>query len=134
MLPTVAPALRAHLNDAEADRRDQRRAHARLGLPDPRMAAARVVLAVCEVEAGQRPVAQLERVCHHTLYHALAARIRRGGGPAVTSRSLVDALTQEHTPGLVQVVVLVRRGPRVAAIALELDAAPGHWQVVELQY
>jgi Family of unknown function (DUF6459) len=103
MLPSVTPALRAHLDPAEADRRDQRRAHARAGLPDPRMAAARVVLAVCEVEAGQRPVAQLERVCHHTLYQALTGRIRRGGGPAVTSRSLVDVLVQEHTVGLVQV-------------------------------
>jgi hypothetical protein len=52
----------------------------------------------------------------------------------VTSHSLVDVLTQEHTVGLVQVVVLVRRGQRFAAVALELDAAAGHWQVVELRY
>jgi hypothetical protein len=31
-------------------------------------------------------------------------------------------------------MVLVRRGPRITAVALELDAAPGHWQVIELQY
>jgi hypothetical protein len=61
MLPTVAPALRAHLDPTEADRRDQRRAHTRPRAARPRATAARVVLAVCEVEAGQRPLAQLER-------------------------------------------------------------------------
>ena len=52
----------------------------------------------------------------------------------MTSRSLVDVHLQEHTPGLVQAVLLVRRGGRVATIALELDVAPGHWELVELQY
>jgi hypothetical protein len=77
---------------------------------------------------------QLEQVCHHNLYQALLVRVCRSGGPAVTSRSLVDVHLQEQVPGQVRGVVLVHRGDRVAAIALELDAAPGHWQLVELQY
>jgi len=134
MLPTVAPALRATLTPAEFDDRDATRARARAGLRAPAAAAARFALALCEVEAGMRPAAQLERACHHTLYDRLAARVRRDGGPAVTARSLVDVVTQEQTPGLVDAVVLLRRGPRVAAVTMRLDAAPGHWQVVELQY
>jgi Family of unknown function (DUF6459) len=98
------------------------------------MAAARIALALCEVEAGQRPFAQLERVCHHTLYQRLAAGIRRAGGPAPTTASLVGVVTQEQVAGLVEAVVLIRRGHRVAAVALQLDAALGHWQVIELQY
>jgi len=128
MLPIVAPALRARFTPAELDDRDATRASARAGLPAPAAAAVRFALALCEVEAGMRPAAQLERACHHTLYERLATRVRRDGGPAVTTHS------QEQTPGLVDAVVLLRRGPRVAAVALRLDAAPGHWQVIELQY
>jgi hypothetical protein len=134
MLPTIAPALRAQFRSAEANHRDHQRAHARAELADPQVAAARIALAICEVEAGHRPITQLERVCHHSLYQTLLARVRRSGGPAVTSRSLVDVHVQEQVPGLVHGVVLVHRGDRVAAIALEMDGAPGHWQLVELQY
>jgi hypothetical protein len=134
MLPTVAPALRASFEPTELDARDQARARVRDGLPDPARAAARFAVALCEVEAGMRPAGQLERGCHHTLYEELAERVRRSGGPAVTAHSLIDVITQEQTSGLVDAVVLLYRGPRVAAVTMRLDAAPGHWQVTELQY
>jgi hypothetical protein len=135
MLPTAAPALRANFEPTEFDARDQVRAHrARAGLPAPARAAARFAVALCEVEAGMRPAGQLERACHHTLYEKLAERVRRSGGPAVTAHSLVDVVTQEQTAGLVDAVVLLRRGQRVDAVTMRLDAAPGHWQVTELQY
>jgi Family of unknown function (DUF6459) len=134
MLPTAAPALRAKFEPTELDTRDQAREHARDGLPAAAGAAARFATALCEVEAGMRPAGQLERACHHTLYDTLGERVRRSGGPAVTARSLVDVITQEQTPGLVDAVVLLHRGQRVAAVTMRLDAAPGHWQVTELQY
>jgi Family of unknown function (DUF6459) len=135
MLPTAAPALRANFEPTEFDARDQTRAHhARAGLPAPAGAAARFAVALCEVEAGMRPAGQLERACHHTLYEKLAERVWRSGGPAVTAHSLVDVITQEQTPGLVDAVVLLRRGQRVDAVTMRLDAAPGHWQITELQY
>jgi Family of unknown function (DUF6459) len=134
MLPTAAPALRASFEPTELDARDQARAHTHGRLPDPATAAARFAVALCEVEAGMRPAGQLERACHHTLYEKLAEQMRRSGGPAVTAHSLVDVVTQEQTPGLVDAVVLLHRGPRVAAVTMRLDAAPGHWQVIELQY
>jgi hypothetical protein len=77
---------------------------------------------------------QLERVCHLSLWPKLAGRLRRSGGPAVTVRSLVRVITQEHTPGLAEVTVLVRRGGRVVPVAMRLDGAKGHWELVELQY
>jgi hypothetical protein len=134
VLPTAASALRATLEPAELDARDQARPHARAGLSTPAGTAARFAVALCEVETGMRPATQLERSCHHTLYEKLAERVRRSGGPAVTVHSLVDVITQEQTPGLVDAVVLLRRGPRVAAVTMRLDAAPGYWQVTELQY
>ena len=134
MLATAPPALRAEFTPRELDTRDAMRAAASAGLPSPAWAARRFAMALCEVEAGLRPAAQLERACHHTLFQTLEQRVRRSGGPAVSTHSLVDVITQEQLPGLVDAVVLVRRGPRVAAVTMRLDAAPGHWQVTELQY
>jgi len=134
MLPTAAPALRATLDPRELDSRDASRAQASTGLPAPSKAAVRFALALCEVEAGMRPAAQLERACHHSLYEKLEERVRRSGGPAVSVHSLVDVITQEQSQGLVDAVVLLHRGQRVAAVTMRLDAAPGHWQVTELQY
>jgi hypothetical protein len=134
MLPTAPPALRAEFTPKELDSRDARRDAASTNLPSPAWAARRFAMALCEVEAGMRPAAQLERACHHTLFQTLEGRVRRSGGPSVSTHSLVDVITQEQLPGLVDAVVLIRRGPRVAAVTMRLDAAPGHWQVTELQY
>jgi hypothetical protein len=41
---------------------------------------------------------------------------------------------QELQPGLVDAVVVVRRGQRVAFIALRLEAVSGRWEVIELLY
>ena len=38
------------------------------------------------------------------------------------------------TPGLAEVTVLIRRGGRVVPVAMRLDGAKGHWELVELQY
>jgi len=134
MLPIPTPAIRARIDRFERATRDDARAQARAGLPDPERAAASVALAVCEVEAGMRSFGQLERLCHPSLHACLAARVARSGGPMVTATSLLRVITQEHTPGQVEAVAVVRREHRAAAIALHLDAAPGFWQVVELQY
>jgi hypothetical protein len=134
MFPIAAPAVRATFEPHELDTRDAARPHARAELLAPSRAAVKFAVALCEVEAGMRPAAQLEQSCHHTLYEKLAERMRRSGGPAVTAHSLVDVITQEQTPGLVDAVVLLRRGQRVAAVTMRLDAPPGHWQVTELQY
>ena len=72
-----------------------------------------IALAICEVEAGLRSPLQLEELCHWTLWPKLSALLRRSGGPAVPVGSLVRVIAQEHTPGLAEVTVLIRRGGRV---------------------
>ena len=52
----------------------------------------------------------------------------------MTARSLVRVIVQEHTPGLAEVTVLVNRGGRVVAVAMRLDGAKGHWELVEFQW
>src|SRR6266508_1306573 len=98
MLPYATPAIRAQLDPYEDTERDTLRAAARRRLDSPAPAGARIALALCEIEAGMRSPLQLERLCHLTIWPKLAERLRRSGGPAVTGRSLVRVIAQEHTP------------------------------------
>jgi hypothetical protein len=91
-------------------------------------------LAICEVEAGLRSASQLERVCHHSLWQAVADRLQRAGGPPVSATSVLRVGVQELQPGLVDAVAVVRRGQRVVFIAMRLEAVPGRWEVTELLY
>jgi hypothetical protein len=47
---------------------------------------------------------------------------------------LLRVRLQEVTPGLIEAVAVVSRGSRVEAIAMRLDGADGHWEIIELQY
>jgi Family of unknown function (DUF6459) len=134
MLPYAIPAICAHLDIWEERERDTLRTRARQQLGSPAQAGARIALAICEVEAGLRSPLQLEQVCHLSLWPKLAERLRCSGGPAVPVGSLVRVVIQEHTPGLAEVTVLVRRGGRVVPVAMRLDGAKGRWELVELQY
>jgi hypothetical protein len=97
-MPTAA--LRAQLSDHDLTQREQHRPHARRGLPDPAATARAIALAICEVEAGLRSASQLERVCHHSLWQAVADRVQRAGGPPVSATSVLRIQVQELTPGL----------------------------------
>ena len=131
-MPT--PALRAQLSDHDFTLRERRRPASRRGLPDPAATARAVALAICEVEAGLRSASQLERVCHHSLWQAVADRVQRAGGPPVSVASVLRVQVQELTPGLADAVAVVRRGQRAVFIALRLEAVPGRWELVELLY
>jgi hypothetical protein len=134
MLPYATPAITAQLDIWEERERDTLRSRARQQLGSPARAGARIALALCEVEAGLRSPLQLEELCHWTVWPKLSARLRRSGGPAVPVGSLVRVVAQEHVLGLAEVTVLVRRGGRVAPVAMRLDGAKGRWELVELQY
>jgi len=134
MLPYASPAIAAQLGHYEERERDTLRSIARQQLGSPARAGARIALAICEIEAGLRSPLQLEERCHLTLWPKLSQRLRRSGGPAVPVGSLVRVVAQEHTPGLAEVLVLVRRGGRVVPVAMRLDGAKGRWELVELQY
>jgi hypothetical protein len=62
------------------------------------------------------------------------ARLQRAGGPPVSGASVLRLHLQELQPGLVDAVAMVRRGKRVAFIALRLEAVPGRWELIELLY
>jgi len=94
MLPYATPAIRATLDPYEDTERDTLRAKAHRRLGPPAAAGARIALALCEVEAGMRAPLQLERLCHLTLWPKLSERLRRSGGPAVTTGSLVRGVSQ----------------------------------------
>jgi Family of unknown function (DUF6459) len=129
-----ATLLRAHLSDQELLRRQHARLAARRTLPDPAVTARTLALAICEVEAGLRSASQLERICHPSLWAAVANRIGRAGGPPVSAASVLRVQAQELQPGLVDGVAVLRRGQRVVFIALRLEAAPGRWELIELLY
>jgi hypothetical protein len=134
MLPYATPAIAAQLDPYEERERDTLRTSAGHHLGSRAWAGARIALAICEVEAGLRSPLQLEQRCHLTVWSKLSARLRRSGGPAVPVGSLVRVVAQEHTPGLAEVLVLVRRGGRVVPVAMRLDGAKGRWELIELQY
>jgi Family of unknown function (DUF6459) len=75
-----ATLLRAQLSDHELLRRQHIRPAARRTLTDPAATARTLALAICEVEAGLRSASQLERICHPSLWAAVANRIGRAGG------------------------------------------------------
>jgi hypothetical protein len=91
-------------------------------------------LAICEVEAGLRSASQLERICHPSLWEAVADRVQRTGGPPVSGSSVLRVQVQEDTAGLVDAVAVVRRGQRITFIVLRLEAVAGRWELIELLY
>jgi hypothetical protein len=131
-MPT--PLLSAHLTHQELAQRQQARAGVRPTLPDPAVTARALALAICEVEAGLRSASQLERICHPSLWDAVANRIQRAGGPPVSGTSVLRVQVQELASGLVDAVAVVRRGQRAVFMALRLEAVPGRWELIELLY
>src|SRR6266540_3193727 len=101
----------------------------RVGLPPPATIAGGIAMALLEIEAGCRSVAQLERVCTPELWSVLEPTVRRRGGPFPTGNALIRVHCQENTPGLADAVAVVRRGDRVQAMAMRLDAGGGRWVV-----
>ena len=73
-----AALLCARFTDQELALRKQARTGVRPLLPNPATTAWALALAICEVEAGLRSASQLERICHPSLWAAVADRIQRG--------------------------------------------------------
>jgi hypothetical protein len=90
-----AALQRAHFTDKELALRTQARTGVRGTLPDPAATARALALAICEVEAGLRAASQLERICHPSLWDAVANRIQRAGGPPVSVASVLRIQVQE---------------------------------------
>lgn len=124
-LPTAVPA----------DEDDERpRTPADL-LPPARPVAHALVQGLLEVLAGVRPVSQLQRSTTPELFAqlelAVHARPRSTGTRPVTG-AVRSLHVQEHADGVAEVCATVRRGQRMAAVALRLEGLSGRWTCTEL--
>ena len=113
---------------------DAARRTARRSLSGPAFVMRSVAMALLEIEAGSRSAEQLERRCDADLWERIDHRVPRRGGAFVTGTALLRVMCQEHTPGLADGVAVVRRGQRVNAIAMRIDARDGRWMVTELDF
>ncbi|ADP84025.1 Rv3235 family protein [Pseudofrankia inefficax] len=95
----------------------------------PGPAATIVVRAIVEVLAGVRPVAHLAGWATPQLQTAL----ERFGGQ-YPGRSMVRSIRiSEPRAGVAEVVAVISRTDRVAALALRMETTDGRWQVTALQ-
>ena len=104
-------------------------------LPPVRPVAQALVQGLLEVLAGVRPVSQLQRGTTPELFAQLE-QVVQGRPRAVGARPLTGALrslhVQERPDGVAEVCATVRKGPRMAAVALRLEGLHGRWTCTEL--
>ena len=110
----------------------------RTELPPARVFGARLVQHLSEVAAGERPLTQLapylSRAVYHRLERQLATTIRGSGAAGADNRANVRSVhVCEPADGVAELAAVVRRGSRMAAIALRLEGVDGRWQCTALQ-
>jgi Family of unknown function (DUF6459) len=110
----------------------------RSALPPPRIFGARLVQSLVEATAGERPLAQLSPYLSRTVYHRLeryfAGTVRGSGQVGQDNRSSIRSVRVfEPADGVAELAAVVRRGGRMAAIALRLEGVDGRWQCTALQ-
>lgn len=105
--------------------------------PEPGAWVARLVQAVVEVLAGDRPLLQLMRWLDLSVYEHLAEHLtNRAGRLPGTRPGPVQAVRSVHLceprTGVVEAAVVVGSGARVRAVALRLEGAGGRWRCTRL--
>ena len=104
-------------------------------LPPARPVAHALVQGLLEVLAGVRPVSQLQRGTSPELFAQLE-QVVHGRPRAAGARPVTGAVrslhVQERPEGVAEVCATVRRGSRMAAIALRLEGIGGRWCCTEL--
>lgn len=108
-------------------------------LASPRPWASRLVQAVVEVLAGDRPATQLARWTAAGVYYEVqrmatrAARERAVFGRRPAAEVVRSLHVSEPAAGVAEVCALVERGGRVRALALRLEGLDGRWQCTALR-
>ncbi|TDU88415.1 hypothetical protein EV138_1959 [Kribbella voronezhensis] len=109
-------------------------------LPDPQAWASKLVQAVAEVLAGDRPISQLVRFTDSIVFGELNRRVRLLGlTTTATARGSKErsSIRSVHvsTPAteVAEVAAHVRYGERSRAIALRLEVHRGRWICTALQ-
>ena len=104
-------------------------------LPPARPVALALVQGLLEVLAGVRPVGQLQRGTTPELYAQLEQVVHsrpRETGSRPGTGAVRSLHVQERADGVAEVCATVRRGQRMAAIALRLEGLGGRWTCTEL--
>jgi hypothetical protein len=106
-------------------------------LPSPKVFGGRLVQALSEATAGERPLAQLSPYLSRAVYHRLerhfASTVRGTGSSGQDNRANVRSVhVCEPSDGVAELAAVVRRGGRMAAIALRLEGVDGRWQCTAL--
>jgi hypothetical protein len=96
---------------------------------NPGPAATIVVRAIVEVLGGVRPATHLAGWATPSLQAAL----ERFGGRYPGRTTVRSIRVTEPRPGVAEVVAVISRGDRVAALALRMVTANGRWQATTLQ-
>ncbi|MDX6201518.1 MAG: hypothetical protein QOJ83_1018 [Frankiales bacterium] len=107
-------------------------------LPSAKVFGGRLVQALSEATAGERPLAQLSPYLSRAVYHRLerhfAGTVRGTGSVGQDNRANVRSVRVcEPSDGVAELAAVVRRGGRMAAIALRLEGVDGRWQCTALQ-
>jgi hypothetical protein len=117
----------------------------RAQLPEPRAWGGRLVQALVEVLAGDRPAGQLVRWTSSEVYDDVTAlvpmpsRPRPGRralppGAGLPARAAVRSVhVTEPADGVAEVAATVTRGRRTTAVALRLEGLDGRWQCTALE-
>ena len=117
----------------------------RAQLPEPRAWGGRLVQALVEVLAGDRPAGQLVRWTSSAVYDDVTALVPVGAPrepglrarPPGTRRPARAAVRSVHVTepadGIAEVAATVSRGRRTTAVALRLEGLDGRWQCTALE-
>ena len=104
-------------------------------LPPVRPFAHALVQRLLEVQAGLRPLGQLQRDTTLELFDELAGRLGAGrpaSGPRPTRRDVRSLHVQERADGVAEVCATVRQGGDAAAPALRLEGRSDGWRCTAL--
>jgi hypothetical protein len=105
------------------------------GLPDPRIAARRLLVALLEVRSGQRPLRQLGAYLSPAVLLGLQTELARVPGPSDSGRPAVlkSVHVCEPADAVAEISAVICSGSRHRAIAARLEGTAGHWRCVRMQ-
>lgn len=134
--PAVIPVTDEDLDDDEREQRaDALARRTSAALPAPRRFAHALLQRLVEVQAGVRPLGQLQRDLTFAAYEALEqhySATERTPGPRPTSRAVRSVHVQARPEGVAEVCATVERGSRLVAVALRLEGRDGAWRCTDL--
>jgi hypothetical protein len=107
----------------------------RAALPDPQAWTMRIVQALVECLAGERPVNQLLRWTSIEVYAALQRRcaLASRSGPPPRRGRVRRVRVSEPIEGVIEACAVVIARGRVQAMALRMEGLDGRWQVTALE-